>query len=57
VVLLKALLSKDTMLARAELSQHVQEIRRLPHSSEDKQYYEAEGEWACWLAATTKIVK
>jgi hypothetical protein len=42
---LKALFSKDTMLARVELLKHVQEIRMQPQSSGDKQYYEAEGEW------------
>ena len=42
---LKTLFSGDTMLARTELLKHVQEIRMQPQSSDDEQYYEAEGEW------------
>ena len=43
---LKALFSKDIMLARVELLKHVNEIRMMPHSDgTGERYYRAEGEW------------
>ena len=42
---LRELLSKDVLLAKAELLKHVQEIRMIPRMDENGAHYEATGEW------------
>ena len=42
---LRKLLYGNVELARAELAKHVTEIRMIPHRTEQKGFYVAEGEW------------
>lgn len=43
---LRQLLSRDTLLARAELMKHVKEITMVPRTNESDPHYEAKGEWS-----------
>ena len=43
---LRELLSRDVMLARAELVKHVQEITMIPRTNGSDPHYEATGEWS-----------
>jgi hypothetical protein len=43
---LRELLSRDVLLARAELVKHVQEIMMVPRMNESDPHYEAKGEWS-----------